>query len=44
MTKTVLTSMSETSRDPGLAKAPTGIRGLEQITGAGLPRAGLQFP
>ena len=28
---------------PGLEKAPTGIRGLDQITGGGLPGAGYRW-
>ena len=33
-----MTSLSEASAGPGLPKAPTGIQGLEEITGGGLPR------
>ncbi len=31
-------SVAEVAAGPGLAKAPTGIRGLDEITGGGLPR------
>ncbi len=36
---TDLRSLAEASASPGLPKAPTGIRGLDAITGGGLPRA-----
>ena len=36
---TGLRSLAEASASPGLPKAPTGIRGLDAITGGGLPRA-----
>ena len=29
---------SRTSSNRGLAKAPTGVQGLDEITGGGLPR------
>jgi circadian clock protein KaiC len=35
---TVLTSLTESAVGPDLEKAPTGIHGLDQITGGGLPR------
>jgi KaiC/GvpD/RAD55 family RecA-like ATPase len=35
---TMLTSLEENTVGPGLEKAPTGIRGLDQITGGGLPQ------
>jgi circadian clock protein KaiC len=35
---TALKSLTETTIGPGLEKAPTGIPGLDQITGGGLPR------
>ena len=35
---TMLTGVEETTIGPGLEKAPTGIPGLDQITGGGLPR------
>jgi circadian clock protein KaiC len=38
MSSTVLTSLTESAVGPDLAKAPTGIHGLDQITGGGLPR------
>jgi len=38
MNNTVLTSLTESSVGPDLEKAPTGIHGLDQITGGGLPR------
>ncbi len=38
MDKTVLTSLTEGALGPDLEKAPTGIPGLDQITGGGLPR------
>jgi circadian clock protein KaiC len=38
MSSTVLTSLTESAIGPDLAKAPTGINGLDQITGGGLPR------
>lgn len=34
----MLTGLEESTVGPGLEKAPTGIRGLDQITGGGLPR------
>ena len=37
MDKTVLTSLMDGAVGPGLEKAPTGIPGLDQITGGGLP-------
>ena len=37
--ETGLRSLAEASASLGLPKAPTGIRGLDAITGAGLPRA-----
>jgi circadian clock protein KaiC len=37
MVGTVLTSLTDGAAGPGLAKAPTGISGLDQITGGGLP-------
>ncbi len=33
-----LTDLVDTAVGPGLKKAPTGIGGLDQITGGGLPR------
>ena len=38
MANTVLTGLADVPLGPGLAKVPTGIRGLEQITGGGLPQ------
>jgi circadian clock protein KaiC len=38
MNNTVLTSLTESAIGPDLEKAPTGIHGLDQITGGGLPR------
>jgi circadian clock protein KaiC len=38
MNNTVLTSLTESAVGPDLEKAPTGIHGLDQITGGGLPR------
>jgi circadian clock protein KaiC len=38
MDNTVLTSFTDGAVGPGLEKAPTGIPGLDQITGGGLPR------
>jgi circadian clock protein KaiC len=38
MSSTVLTSLTESAVGPDLEKAPTGIHGLDQITGGGLPR------
>jgi circadian clock protein KaiC len=38
MVNTSLTDPLGASAGPGLAKAPTGIDGLDQITGGGLPR------
>lgn len=35
---TMLTGLGENTVGPGLEKAPAGIRGLNQITGGGLPR------
>jgi circadian clock protein KaiC len=35
---TVLTSLTDAAVGPDLEKAPTGISGLDQITGGGLPR------
>ncbi len=37
MVSTVLASLTEGAVGPGLEKAPTGIPGLDQITGGGLP-------
>ena len=37
MNNTVLTSITDNAVGPGLEKAPTGIPGLDQITGGGLP-------
>jgi circadian clock protein KaiC len=37
MDDTVLTSFTDGAVGPGLEKAPTGIPGLDQITGGGLP-------
>src|SRR5271156_2708253 len=37
MDSTVLTSLTDGAVGPGLEKAPTGIPGLDQITGGGLP-------
>ena len=37
MRNMVLTGLTEVPAGPGLAKAPTGIRGLDHITGGGLP-------
>jgi circadian clock protein KaiC len=37
MANTVLTSFTDGAVGPGLEKAPTGIPGLDQITGGGLP-------
>jgi circadian clock protein KaiC len=37
MDNTVLTSFTDGAVGPGLEKAPTGIPGLDQITGGGLP-------
>jgi replicative DNA helicase len=36
--KTVLTGLTDGAPGPELEKAPTGILGLDQITGGGLPR------
>ena len=33
-----MTSLSEAPAAPQLLKAPTGIRGLDEITGVGLPQ------
>ena len=38
MENTVLTSLTDGAMGPDLEKAPTGIPGLDQITGGGLPR------
>jgi circadian clock protein KaiC len=38
MDSTVLTSLTDGAVGQGLEKAPTGIPGLDQITGGGLPR------
>jgi circadian clock protein KaiC len=38
MDSTVLASFTDGAVGPNLEKAPTGIRGLDQITGGGLPR------
>ena len=38
MENTVLTSLTDGAVGPDLEKAPTGIPGLDQITGGGLPR------
>jgi circadian clock protein KaiC len=38
MDSTVLTSLTDGAVGPDLEKAPTGISGLDQITGGGLPR------
>jgi circadian clock protein KaiC len=38
MEKTILKSLAEGPVGPDLQKAPTGISGLDQITGGGLPR------
>ena len=38
MNTTMLTGLGESTVGPGLEKAPTGICGLDQITGGGLPR------
>src|SRR5580658_7997856 len=38
MDSTVLTSLTDGAVGQGLEKAPTGISGLDQITGGGLPR------
>ena len=38
MNNTVITSFTDSAVGPGLEKAPTGIPGLDQITGGGLPR------
>jgi circadian clock protein KaiC len=38
MDSTVLTSLTDGAVGPDLEKAPTGIPGLDQITGGGLPR------
>jgi circadian clock protein KaiC len=38
MDNTELTSLTGIAPGPDLEKAPTGIRGLDQITGGGLPR------
>jgi circadian clock protein KaiC len=35
---TILAGAEDATIGPGLEKAPTGIRGLDQITGGGLPR------
>ena|SRR5882757_3681593 len=35
---TMLTGLGENTVGPGLEKAPAGIRGLNQVTGGGLPR------
>jgi circadian clock protein KaiC len=35
---TILAGTEDAAIGPGLEKAPTGIRGLDQITGGGLPR------
>jgi len=35
---TILAGLDDAAIGPGLEKAPTGIRGLDQITGGGLPR------
>src|SRR5580658_3417182 len=37
MDDTVLTSVTDGAVGPGLAKVPSGIPGLDQITGGGLP-------
>ena len=34
----MLMGVGGSTMGPGLEKAPTGIRGLDQITGGGLPR------
>jgi circadian clock protein KaiC len=34
----VLTALTDAAPGPGLEKAPTGVTGLDQITGGGLPR------
>jgi circadian clock protein KaiC len=38
MDSTVLTSLTDGAVGPDLEKAPTGISGLDQITGGGMPR------
>jgi circadian clock protein KaiC len=38
MDSAMLTSLTGDPLGPGLEKAPTGIRGLDEITGGGLPR------
>ena len=38
MDSVVLTSFTAGAVGPGLEKVPTGIPGLDQITGGGLPR------
>jgi circadian clock protein KaiC len=38
MDSTMLTSLTDAPVGPGLEKVPTGIQGLDQITGGGLPR------
>ena len=38
MDNTVLEFLADGAVGPGLEKAPTGIPGLDQITGGGLPR------
>ena len=40
MTGTLLTSLTDGAVGPNLEKTPTGIPGLDQITGGGLPLAG----
>ena len=37
MGKTTLTDLADIATGPGLAKSPTGIAGLDQVTGGGLP-------
>ncbi len=40
MENTILTSLTDNPVGPTLDKTPTGISGLDQITGGGLPGAG----
>jgi hypothetical protein len=40
MEGTILTTWTDRAVGPTLDKALTGISGLDQITGGGLPRAG----
>lgn len=37
MDKMALTDLADVAMGPGLAKSPTGITGLDQVTGGGLP-------